>query len=72
MDSFFAFKDTVLLSMASGISAWLLYELHRLRQSVQELNIRMAVVIEKHVAQEKTIEHLDERLKRLEDKAWEG
>lgn len=64
MDSFEGFKDTVLLAMASGISAFIIYELHQLRQSVQELNLKMAEIMGlKH-----QVEKLEQRIERMEER----
>jgi ubiquinone biosynthesis protein UbiJ len=66
MESFDAFKDILLMAMASGISGFVIWELHQLRNSVQELNLKMAEIMGlKHTVErlEARIEHMEERVR---------
>jgi len=53
-------KDLILQGMAMGMVGWLVYEIRRTRESVEQLNIKIAVVI-------RDIDDHGHRIERLED-----
>lgn|GEM_PF-2093489 len=54
-------KDAALSFFACGIAAFVVYELRLLRESVERLNEKMAVVISDLGQHERRIEKLEER-----------
>jgi hypothetical protein len=53
-------KDLILQGMAMGMVGWLVYEIRRTRESVEQLNIKIAVVI-------RDIDDHGHRIEKLED-----
>lgn len=56
-----AVKDLILGFLATGISIWVVTELHAMRKSVEALNISLAQILEK-------FHHIEHRVSKLEDK----
>ncbi len=62
-----AIKDSILGFLSAGAVGWLLYEIRMVRLSVENLNIKVALVVEKMGYHEREIERHHYRLERLED-----
>jgi hypothetical protein len=54
-------KDLVLQGLAVGMVGWFAYEMRKMRESVESLNIKIAVVI-------RDVDNHEHRLNRLEEK----
>lgn len=59
-------KDVILGFLASGVSGWVLYEMHEMRRAMEKLNISLVEILTKTKFHEKTLDAHDERLERLE------
>lgn len=53
-------KDLILQGVAVGMVGWLVYEIRRTRESIEQLNIKMAVII-------RDIDDHGHRIEKLED-----
>lgn len=61
-------KDVILEFFAGGIAMWLIHELHEMRKSIDQLNLQIAVVLEKNSRLERDFEKLEERVQRIDAK----
>lgn len=65
---FLAYVDKVFWFLLLGVAGYVATQLKELTRSVQELNIRIAVVVQSLTTAEKTLERHEERLGRLEQR----
>lgn len=47
--------------MALSIAGWVAFSIDRMRESVEQLNVKMAVIVERTDNHEKRLERLEER-----------
>lgn len=59
-------KDIILAFLASGMSGWFLYEMHQLRNSVQELTLKLATILQKTSTHEEQLRDHEERIRIIE------
>lgn len=59
-------KDAILSFLAAGGIYWLGSELHKMRNSVETLNVRMAEMLQRSMHHEKQLEKHENRISSLE------
>ena len=55
-------KDAILALMVPALFAWLISEIKKTRESIQELNLKIAVVIQQVDFHEKRIENIEKKI----------
>lgn len=55
-------KDAVLAFMMSGLFGWLIFEIRMTRTSIEELNIKIATIIQQVDFHEKRIDNIEKKI----------
>ncbi len=60
-------KDLIIEFLAGACVVWLGSEIHKMRSSVETLNLRMATLVEKSIHHDRMIERHENRIEKLEN-----